>query len=104
MVGMEGHVAYPDHLGPSVQAPALIWTMLAVIIALEFAAGALAAKGAFDLWLARGASAAEFNASKRFALLGTGLWQTEAGNGALEGAFWYSLQNGLVWLMLRADD
>ena len=123
MVGMEGHVAYPDHLGPSVQAPALIWTMLAVIIALEFAAGALAAKGAFDLWLARGASAAEFNASKRFALLGTGLavvlwfgifsaiggayfqmWQTETGNGALEGAFWYSLQNGLVWLMLRADD
>lgn len=123
MAGMEGQMAYPNHLGPAVQAPALIWTMLAVIIALEFAAGALAAKGALDLWLARDASAAEFNASKRFALLGTGLavilwfgifsaiggayfqmWQTEAGSGALEGAFWYSTQNGLIWLMLRADD
>ncbi len=123
MVGMEGHAVYPGHLGPSVQAPALIWTMLAVIITLEFAAGALAAKGAVDLWLVRNARASEFNARKRFALLGTGLavvlwfgifsavggayfqmWQTEAGSGALEGAFWYSMQNGLVWLMLRADD
>lgn len=123
MAGMEGHAAYPDHLGPAVQAPSLIWTMLALIIALEFAAGALAAKGAFDLWQVRNAPAPEFNTGKRFALLGTGLavvlwfgifsavggayfqmWQTEAGSGALEGAFWYSMQNGLVWLMLRAED
>ncbi len=123
IVGMTGHEAYPAHLGPAFHSPLIIWSMLGLIMLLELLAGALAAKGAFDLWRARRASAEEFNASKNYALLGTGLavivwfgifsaiggayfqmWQTEAGSASLEGSFWYSMQNGLVWLMIRARD
>ena len=32
------------------------------------------------------------------------MWQTQLGNAALEGAFWYSAQLALLWLMLRAED
>lgn len=73
MVGMTGHEAYPGHLGPAFHSPLIVWSMLCLIILLELIAGVLAAKGAFDLWRARRASAEEFNASKNYALLGTGL-------------------------------
>ena len=123
MVGMADHVVYPSHLGPSIHSPALVWLMLGIIILLELTAGALAAKGAFDLWRARHASAEVFNEAKQFAVLGAGLavviwfgifsaiggayfqmWQTELGTGALQGAFWYSIQNGLVMLIILAPD
>lgn len=123
VLGMGGHEAYPGHLGPAIRSPALIWIALIMIIALELLAGLLSAKGAYDLWRMRKSGSAEFNGAKTCALLGTGLgvviwfglfsaiggayfqmWQTGPGNTALQGAFWYSMQNGLVWLMLRADD
>ena len=123
VVTMEGHESYQGHFGPAFGSSAIHAAMLWIIILLELAAGGLAAKGAFDLWRARNGSVAEFNAAKTWALAGTGLavfiwfgifsavggayfqmWQTEAGTGALQGAFWYSMQNGLVWLMVRADD
>jgi predicted small integral membrane protein len=28
------------------------------------------------------------------------MWQTELGTGALQGAFWYSMQNGLIMLVV----
>lgn len=123
VAGMQGHEAYPDRIGPAIQATWLVWTLLAIIIVLELAAGLLAARGTWDLWRARGASAEAFNAAKDWALLGAGLgvlvwfglfsaiggayfqmWQTSLGSTALEGAFWYSAQLAAVWLILRAED
>jgi predicted small integral membrane protein len=123
MVGMEGHAAYPSHFGPAIHSPIIIWLMLTIIIVLEFAAGALAGKGAIDMWKARNGNGDDFNSAKKYALAGTALavfiwfgifsaiggayfqmWQTEAGNGVLDQSFRFSLQHGLVWLMVRARD
>lgn len=123
MTGMTDHAAYPNHFGPAVTSPFLNWVMLWIIIVLEIAAGLLAAKGAFDLWRARNSTADEFESAKTFAVLGTGLavvvwfgifsavggayfqmWQTEAGYNALENAFWFSAQHGLVLLIVNQPD
>jgi predicted small integral membrane protein len=123
MVGMEGQTAYPAHIGPSVHSPVIIWSMLWLIIALESLAGLLAAKGALDLWKARKASADDFNDAKTLALLGCGvgvviwfgifsaiggayfqMWQTELGAGPLNNATWFSVQMGVIWLLIRATD
>ena len=123
IASMADHPAYPAHFGPSITASALVWAMLWIIIGLELLAGLLAAKGAVDLFRARAASADEFQSAKRFAILGCGvgvlvwfglfgaiagayfqMWQNEAGGNALEGSFWYSMQLGLVWLLIAARD
>ena len=123
VTSMADHGAYPAHFGPAITAPALTWTMLFIIIALELLAGFLAAKGADDLFAARGASAEEFNAAKSFALAGCGvallvwfglfsaiagtyfqMWQTEAGLNALRDASVFSMQNGIVLLVLALKD
>lgn len=123
MAGMENHLAYPAHVGPAVHSPVLIWVMLWVIILLELLAGALAAKGAVDLWKARNTSAEQFNSAKTFAILGCGvaviiwfgifsaiggayfqMWQTEAGAGVNHQAFWFSMQNGLILLIINSTD
>ena len=120
--GMAGHVAYPASLGPGLS-PALAWVALIVIIAGEFAAGLLSARGAWALWSARHAPAESFNAAKRHANLGGGLallvwfgfftvlggayfqmWQTELGGGSLNGAFQYVTQIGIVLLFVNLDD
>ena len=121
--GMSDHTAYANHFGPAITSPILIWFMLIVIIGLELLAGLLAGKGAVDLFRARNATAAEFNAAKHYAIAGCGIgilvwlglfgaiagayfqmWQTEAGNQALAGSFWYSMQLGLVWILLALKD
>ena len=121
--GMQDHAAYPSSFGPSVSSPALVWTALAVIIVGEFAAGLLAAKGAWDLWAARRAPAAGFNAAKTCALLGCGggmvvwfglfgaiggayfqMWQTPLGSASLEGAFQFAAQIGIVMLFVNMSD
>ena len=123
MASMADHTAYPDHFGPAVTWAPLIWLMLGIIVALEFLAGLLAAKGALDMWRKRNAYADEFNAAKKFAIAGAGvgvliwfgifsaiggayfqMWQTQAGNGALTGAFWYSMQCGVVLLIIALQD
>jgi len=120
---MEGHEKYPSHFGPAVTAPVIHWTMLWIIIALEFVAGLLAAKGAIDLFKARNASADEFNGAKTYAIAGCGvgilvwfglfsaiggtyfqMWQTEAGGGALANATLFSIQLALVWLLVSQKD
>ena len=53
VLGMGGHDAYPAHFGPAIHSPALVWIALIIIVALEFLAGLLAARGAYDLWRAR---------------------------------------------------
>lgn len=121
--GMTGHEAYPSSFGPALTSPALAWLVLAVIIALEITAGLLAAKGAWDLWGARGGTAEAFNAAKGVAMLGGGvalvvwfgffaviggayfqMWQTQLGGGALSGAFQYAAQIGVVLLFVNSAD
>lgn len=123
MSGMEGHAAYPNTFGFAVSSPILIKLMLWIIILLELIAGALAGKGAWDMFSARNAGAAEFNAAKTYALAGTGvavivwfgifgafggaffqMWQNEAGVNALRDAAFFALQHGVVFLMIRSDD
>ena len=123
VVGMADHAAYSSHFGPSIIAPVLTWTMLWTIIALEALAGLLAAKGAFDLFNARNASADDFNAAKSYALAGCGvailiwfglfgaiagayfqMWQTEAGGKALTDASIFSIQFGVVLLVIAMKD
>ena len=121
--GMEGHDKYPSHFGPAITTPALHSIMLWIIIALEITAGLLAAKGAFDLFKARNGSADEFNGAKTYAIAGCGvgilvwfglfsaiagayfqIWQTEAGGGALANASMFSVQLGIVWLLISQKD
>ena len=89
----------------------------------ELAAGAASFKGMIDLWSARNADAATFNAAKKWGIVGAGLgvivwfgyfhgiggayfqmWQTEAGANALMGAFQYAMMCGLVALLLMQKD
>ncbi len=123
ITGMSGQIAYPEHIGPAVESSALIWTMLWIIIILELGAGLLAAKGSFDLWIARNTSSEEFQKAKKYALLGSGLgviiwfglfsaiggayfqmWQTEAGQGAMNGSFQYAMLMGLMLLIINSKD
>ncbi len=123
MSGMEGHEAYPNTFGFAVSSPALVKLMLWIIILLELAAGVLAGKGAWDMFAARNGSSDDFNAAKNYALAGTALavavwfgifgalggaffqmWQVEAGVNALRDAGMFSLQHGVVFLMIRSDD
>ncbi len=123
MAGMEGHEAYPNTFGFAVTSPILVKVLLWIIILLELTAGVLAGKGALDLFRARSGSSADFNAAKTYALAGTGLavviwfgifgafggaffqmWQVEAGLNALRDAAFFSLQHGVVWLIIRSDD
>ena len=123
VTGMADHIAYTDHFGPAVTSPILVWFMLSVIIGLELLAGLFLGKGAVDLFRARNAAADDFNSAKLFAIAGCGIgvlvwlglfgalagayfqmWQTEAGNRALAGSVWYSMQLGLVWILLALKD
>jgi predicted small integral membrane protein len=123
VVGMSGHEAYPNHFGPAFASPAIVWLLLWIIITAEALAGLLAAKGALDMWRARNAGADSFNAAKKYGILGAGLaviiwfgffsaiggayfqmWQTQAGAQALQGAFQYSMLNGLILIFLSMRD
>lgn len=107
VMGNVDHQVYPNSFGPSITHPVLVWIVVGVIITLEFLAGLLALKGTWDLWSARKADQFTFDSSKKFALLGAGvgmlvwfglfhviggaffqMWQTEAGDSSLRGAFW----------------
>ncbi len=123
MASMEGHEAYPAHFGPPVTSPAMVWVMFSIIIALEYLAGLLAAKGAWDMWLARGDSAERFNHAKAYALIACGvgmiiwfgifhalggayfqMWQIEAGRGPTIDSAHFSLQMGMIFLVLNSSD
>lgn len=117
------HLAYPDSFFPAIQSPALLWLAVILVVGLEFAAGLLAAKGAWDLWRARKAPAAEFNSAKKYALVGcsTGIivwlglfsvfggalfqmWQTQIGAGSLANSFQFFMACGLVFIIVHLDD
>ena len=117
------HVAYPKSVGPAITSPALIWLALAVILAGEFAAALLAGKGAWDMLASRNAPAAEFQAAKRFAVLGCGMaivvwfgiltviggaffqmWQTEIGDGSFTAALHYAIINAAILIFVEMPD
>ncbi len=123
VMGAADHQVYPDSFFPAIQSPAVTWLVLVLVVSLEFAAGLLAAKGAWDLWRARKAPAADFNRAKTYALVGCGLgvvvwlgfftvfggalfqmWQTEIGGGSLEGAFQLFVACGLIFLIVNSTD
>lgn len=49
VLGQADHSVYPESIVPAIQSSLLIWLALATVVSLEFAAGLLAAKGAWDL-------------------------------------------------------
>ncbi len=117
------HQVYPDSIFPALQSGTLIWLVLASVVSLEFLAGLLAAKGAWDMWSARNGSAELFNAAKTYALLGCGtgivvwfgmfavfggalfqMWQTEIGAGSLEDAFQFFAACAFVFLIVNTAD
>ncbi len=123
VLGAVDHQVYPDSIIPALQSPVVIWLVLVLVVALEFVAGLVAAKGVWDLWGARKAPAADFNRAKTYALVGCGLgvvvwlgfftvfggalfqmWQTEIGGGSLEGAFQLFVACGLVFLIVNSTD
>ncbi len=123
VLGAVDHQIYPDSIFPVVQSPAVTWLALVLVVTLEFAAGLLAAKGAWDLWGARKAPAAEFNGAKTYALVGCGMgiviwlgffavvggalfqmWQTEIGGGSMDDAFQFFAACALIFLVVNAVD
>lgn len=123
VMGAVDHQVYPDSIFPAVQNPALIWLVLVLVVMLEFAAGLLAAKGAWDLWRARKAPAVNFNAAKTYALVGCGvgivvwlglfavfggalfqMWQTEVGGGSMDDAFQFFTACAFVFLIVNSAD
>lgn len=117
------HAAYPKSVGPAFNSPVLIWSALIIILIGEFATGLLAAKGTFDMFTSRKKTADEFNASKRFAILGCGaavivwfgiftviggayfqMWQTEIGDASFTGALHYAIVNAAILIFLTMQD
>jgi predicted small integral membrane protein len=123
VVGMQGHEIYVSHIFPSVSHPALVTVAYLIILTGELLVGVLSLKGAWDLWLARRASADAFNAAKTYAVLGTGMalvvwfggfivigsalfqmWQTQVGANSFHDAFIFAAMGGLVLLFVSQPD
>lgn len=123
VMGAIDHQIYPDQVIPAIQNPALVWFALVIVVGLELMAGLCAARGAVDLWRARKAPSAGFNAAKTYALIGCGLgiviwlgmfmvlggalfimWQTDVGRGSLENAFQFFGACALIYMIVSAED
>ena len=123
VLGAVDHQVYQDQVIPATQSPAAIWLALTVVVGLEFIAGLCAAKGAWNLWSVRKATADVFNGAKTFALIGCGLgiiiwlglfevlggallmmWQTEVGRGSLENSYQFFGACALIFIIVNAAD
>lgn len=123
VLGGIDHQVYPNSIIPPISNPAVIWLVLFTVVTLEFTAGLVAAKGAWDLWSERRSSAEAFNRAKTMALAGCALgivvwqglfavfggalfqmWQTEVGSGSLNDAFKFFGACALTFLIVRAAD
>jgi len=117
------HVAYPKSFMPAISSPALLWTALVLVVACEFLAGFLTAKGAFSMFSALNASAAEFQQAKKHALVGCAIgvivwlgffgvfggaffqmWQTEIGKASMDGAFQFFVSCAVVFVIVSMTD
>jgi len=123
VLSMADHQSYPNSMLPAITSPILTGLAVAVIIALELAAGVVALKGCLDLWQQRHASSEAFQQAKSWALLGCGLavliwfglfgviggawfqmWQTELGSQSLNGAFQFAVSAALVLIFVNMPD
>jgi predicted small integral membrane protein len=123
VLGMEGHDIYGTHIFPPVSNSLLVAMAFLLILTGEFLVGALSLKGAWDLWSARHGSPDEYNASKTYAVLGTGMtmvvwfggfiviggslfqmWQTQIGAGSFDDSFAIAATGGLVMLFVSMPD
>lgn len=123
VISMSDHAAYPFTFAFPIESQLLVWFLLILVILLELSAGVLLARAAWDLWGVRGASAAQFNASKYFTYVGAGIglivwfglftvfggaffqmWQTEIGAASLQGSFQYLGSIALVTLFVSLPD
>ena len=122
MSGMD-HEVYPDSFGPKFSDPVFGWIAVTMIFALEYAAGFMLAKGAWDMWRARKKDSEAFSASKKWAQIGSAtgvlvwfglfgvvgaaffqMWQTEVGTGSMNGAFQYFVSCTLTLLVISQPD
>lgn len=114
---------YANTIVPPVTSPLLVTIALLGIMTAELLVGLIAFKGAYDMKRSIAAPGAEFNASKKFAILGCGLalivwfgifqvfgaalfqmWQSEMGIASFEGAFMYHAASALVLLFVNQPD
>lgn len=117
------HAAYPDTMFFAVASPLVHWAALWLVILGEVAIGALAFKGAWDMFAARNDSAERFHAAKRNGVFAAGvallvwfgffmtfgaaffqMWQTEIGAGSMEGAFMYSMASAITMMFVYGTD
>ena len=123
VMGAADHQVYPDSFFPAIHSPAATWLVLVLVVSLEFAAGLFAAKGAWDLWRARKAPAADFNGAKTYAIVGCGIgivvwlgffavfggalfqmWQTDIGGASMDDAFQFFVACALIFLIVNSAD
>lgn len=123
VLGMEEHAIYAASLLPPITNTVLVTIVLLFILAGELLVGALSLKGAWDLWKVRKSGPDAFNASKDYAILGTGMamvvwfggfivlggalfqmWQTQLGDASLDGSFVYTVTAGLILLIVNQPD
>lgn len=123
VMGAVDHQVYPDSILPAIHNPAATWLVLVLVVTLEFAAGLLALKGAWDLWRVRKASAEDFNGAKTYALIGCGvgivvwlgffaafggallqMWQTDIGAGSMDDAFQFFVACALIFIIVNGVD
>lgn len=117
------HVVYPNSFGPKFTQPLIGWIALVIIYSLEYLAGLLLAKGTWDMWRSRQQNAIAFNQSKKWAQIGSGIgvlvwfglfgvigaaffqmWQTEIGEGSMNGSFQYFVSCAITLLFLNQPD
>lgn len=123
VLSMQEHAVYPDSIIPTIEASFLVWFVVILIIVTEILAGLVLLKGAWDLWSARLADAMVFNQAKKYALIGAGIgilvwfgyfavfggalmqmWQTQAGDMSLRGAFQFFSSCVFIWLIVNSKD
>ncbi|MGD8326861.1 MAG: DUF2165 family protein [Sphingomonadales bacterium] len=121
VLSMAGHEYYPNSIGPAISSPILVWITVALIITGEISGGAIALKGAYDLFMSRHKDT--FNEAKKTLYIGAGvllivwfgfftviggaffqMWQTELGSMSLEGAFQFVGSVTLVTLFIALPD
>jgi predicted small integral membrane protein len=123
VLGAVDHQVYSNQIIPAIHNSAAVWLATVIVVGLEFTAGLCAAKGAWDLWSAKNASADQFNGAKTYALIGCGLgifiwlglfavfggalfimWQTDVGRGSLENAYQFFGACAFIFIIVSMND
>lgn len=123
VLGQADSPFYSNLVAPAITDPTLVTIALFGIMTGELLIGLVSLKGAADMFGKRGAPAADFNAAKKWAIMGCGLailvwfgifqvfgaalfqmWQGQVGISSFEGAFMYHAASALVLLFVNQPD